>query len=669
MGILSRARQLVASGDSAIYNRIKEVVRTIRFAASPRLYGRTTSGAGEGEEISVGTGLTLANGVLSATGGGTVTSVNVTGSNGIVVTGSVITTSGTFALSVNAASMKSFLAISSSDITDATESNDPGTLVKRSVLTGQIAVGGLQSVGDFGYVIAEKQVQTSTTFNFFNGGFLGQLSLPLTANRAIAFPDASGIVALTSQITNSVTSATSSDGTATLSVSTLTATVEDYAAIQAFSTTGTGADLSSTNGIGAFIASETGVGASISSNSGIGANITSISGKIISGNNATTEVFAVSNAGVMQATGLDITGTSFTYGAGSQSAHRTALGLDSINAHGLKSATTTVSISSATAPTSGQVLTATSSTAATWQTPSGGSVAIGSVTGLGENVATSLAINTGSAGAIVLNGGTGTNMTLGGTLTINSTSVSFGAGAAAAMRTALSLSDRQIMTNQINFLNPTVGFFEDFIGNNAANYQFSLLSAGSGNAVSFVSNATYPKAFGVVQAATGATSGNVCGQELRSSNFGAVGMTICAGFAVPDPTNVAVRVGMSNIFGVGVFLLANCGASPGNFQVLSGAGSTVVTNLSTTNAIQAGNYASGKRYRMMLTYVSLTSVYVRLDMADWNSSTWTTLHDATITIPTNIVTVFNPYYAIINSANAAKTLLVDWMSMSHADNR
>jgi hypothetical protein len=38
---------------------------------------------------------------------------------------------------------------------------------------------------------------------------------------------------------------------------------------------------------------------------------------------------------------------------------------------GLKSATTTVSVSSATAPTTGQILTATSGTAATWQAPSG----------------------------------------------------------------------------------------------------------------------------------------------------------------------------------------------------------------------------------------------------------------------------------------------------------
>ena len=45
---------------------------------------------------------------------------------------------------------------------------------------------------------------------------------------------------------------------------------------------------------------------------------------------------------------------------------------NNVAANSLKSATTLVDISSATAPSLGQVLTATSSTAATWQTPSGG---------------------------------------------------------------------------------------------------------------------------------------------------------------------------------------------------------------------------------------------------------------------------------------------------------
>lgn len=50
----------------------------------------------------------------------------------------------------------------------------------------------------------------------------------------------------------------------------------------------------------------------------------------------------------------------------------TATGLTSGITNGLKSATTTVSVSAATAPTNGQVLTATSSTTATWQTPAAG---------------------------------------------------------------------------------------------------------------------------------------------------------------------------------------------------------------------------------------------------------------------------------------------------------
>jgi hypothetical protein len=51
----------------------------------------------------------------------------------------------------------------------------------------------------------------------------------------------------------------------------------------------------------------------------------------------------------------------------------TATGLTSGITNALKSATTTVDVSAATAPTSGQVLTATSGTAATWQTPSAAS--------------------------------------------------------------------------------------------------------------------------------------------------------------------------------------------------------------------------------------------------------------------------------------------------------
>lgn len=52
------------------------------------------------------------------------------------------------------------------------------------------------------------------------------------------------------------------------------------------------------------------------------------------------------------------------------------MGVIKSSANALRSATTRVDVSAATAPSSGQVLTATGTTAATWQTPTGGSFAV-----------------------------------------------------------------------------------------------------------------------------------------------------------------------------------------------------------------------------------------------------------------------------------------------------
>lgn len=87
-------------------------------------------------------------------------------------------------------------------------------------------------------------------------------------------------------------------------------------------------------------------------------------------------------------------------------------------ANALKSATTTVNVSAATAPTSGQVLTATSGTAATWQTPaaaSGANTALSNLAAVAINLAllpgTDNSLNLGSTGkrwaGLILNGDTG----------------------------------------------------------------------------------------------------------------------------------------------------------------------------------------------------------------------------------------------------------------------
>jgi fibronectin-binding autotransporter adhesin len=69
--------------------------------ATARLLGRTTAGTGAAEEITVGSGLTLSAGTLTATGGGTgtVTSVDVSGgTTGLSFSGGPVTTSGTITM-------------------------------------------------------------------------------------------------------------------------------------------------------------------------------------------------------------------------------------------------------------------------------------------------------------------------------------------------------------------------------------------------------------------------------------------------------------------------------------------------------------------------------------------------------------------------------------------
>lgn len=93
----------VTNADSAVTVATSGAVTSSGFTmTTARLLGRTTASAGAIEEISIGSGLTLAAGQLSATGGGgggTVTSVDVSGgTTGLTTSGGPITSSGTITL-------------------------------------------------------------------------------------------------------------------------------------------------------------------------------------------------------------------------------------------------------------------------------------------------------------------------------------------------------------------------------------------------------------------------------------------------------------------------------------------------------------------------------------------------------------------------------------------
>jgi len=109
-----------------------------------KLLGRATAGSGDMEEITLGTGLSFAGTTLNVSGfgTGTVTSVAVSGSNGIGVSGSPITTSGTITLSLGAITPSSVAASGT-----VTGSNLSGTNTgdQTITLTGDLTGSGTGS--------------------------------------------------------------------------------------------------------------------------------------------------------------------------------------------------------------------------------------------------------------------------------------------------------------------------------------------------------------------------------------------------------------------------------------------------------------------------------------------------------------------------------------------
>ena len=113
--------------------------------------------------------------------------------------------------------------------------------------------------------------------------------------------------------------------------------------------------------------------------------------------------------------GTNITGTAAGLTAGNATLATAA--------NGLKTASTTVVVSAATAPTSGQVLTATNSTTANWQTPSGGggwtATAVSAINSTLTNTSGTLSCTTGTSGQLGCLKPDGTTITASaGTLTV-----------------------------------------------------------------------------------------------------------------------------------------------------------------------------------------------------------------------------------------------------------
>jgi len=273
-------------------------------------------------------------------------------------------------------------------------------------------------------------IQTGSTFRIFDGVNTTTLSGSQTSNRFIVLPDEDGTVALTSDITSYVTSSTTSDGTANISFSSIT--VDDTVTLNALTYNfGTGA----ADGIKSAL--------EIVSSDITDATSDAIADTIAKRDNGGGVKFAyvrVIGGGVVF--GSD--GGSTTTFSESSTIHRT---INLPDADGLL-ALTTSNVATATA-----LQTARTINGVSFDGTANITVAVPISTGLtgaGTGVITALQINTGSAGAFVVNGGTATGMTLTGSTTFASGSTfTYGGTTAATHRTSLGVySTRVVKKNQ-----------------------------------------------------------------------------------------------------------------------------------------------------------------------------------------------------------------------------
>jgi hypothetical protein len=312
---------------------------------------------------------------------------------------------------------------------------------------------------------------------------------------------------------------------------------------------------------------------------------------------------------------------------------------------------------------------------------SSGTIPVASIGGLGTGIATFLATptsanlasavtdETGSGSLVFASSPTLTSPTLTGTPNFTATNYTFAADARIAFLNSLS--------SEFVYKNGTIPFAEIFEDFPVTTGTHGFISAGGTVAYYAPSSTNAARYWGAVSLTTGATTDNTAIITLAPSG-GANGQTtsrfelshqVC--FAVNNATSSEFRARLQGsgqtfdcavLFGTGVVQLEATN--------IGGAGVNSVS-VATGLTLAAGDFISGTRYRLFVRCISATQTEVYFASAPWNSSTWTTLADTTVTHSS--ITLANvssqPVYFVTTKTNASRIAYVDWVAIRYAIQR
>lgn len=288
---------------------------------------------------------------------------------------------------------------------------------------------------------------------------------------------------------------------------------------------------------------------------------------------------------------------------------------------------------------------------------SGGTLALASqIPTLGTNVATFLAMPTSANLAAAVTGETGTNkLVFSDAPELNSPTLNTPTLNGITQPSIADIVRQRASENRIACVH-----FEDFFGTN------SLTGLDDNNFS--VPEANYPLAFGVIRMNAPDTLNARAGGKIHLQVPNAVGIEYAYGFSLPSINDIEFYAGSG--YGTTYIGIAYISGENSNRFVLRSTSPVAPFLIELgTHTVQAGSYNSGTRYQVYIRYNSATQVSVKIQLAAHNVTTWTTIYDSVVTIPSGTVPTFercSPLIGLRNLTSTAKQVNCDWMSVYHS---